>query len=112
MQKFNFEGYDKHDRLAVLDMAHQDMAHQIDKLGDAICNKDLKQMREIYDYLGSKQRDYATSGYDNYEIITCCDLTGDAIDALESGSEAEQENVKKLYNYLYKGGPEPEGITW
>lgn len=107
MRQFDFDGYSEHDQAAVLDMAKQ-----MDRLGEAIKNRDITLAQAIYDYLSTKQKDYATSGYDNYEIITCCDLVSDVIEALKSSDQIDYDNVAKLYDYLYLGGPEPEGITW
>lgn len=105
--QFDFDDYSESDQAAVLDMAKQ-----MGRLGETIKNRDIASARAIYDYLSTKQKDYVTSGYDNYEIITCCDFTSDVIDALESGDKTSYSNVVKLYNYLYLGGPEPKGITW
>lgn len=96
MKSFDFEGYSKKQQYDVLDMKRQ-----MDKVGEALANDDATAAQQVVDYLSGKQEDYWTSGYGNYEIITCQDFAYDVAEALKSGDKQEVDSLKKRYQEMY-----------
>lgn len=88
------------------------MAKQMEKLNEALDKRDLAAAKQVYSYLGDRLEDHRDSGYDNYEIVTCHDLSGDVIEAIESGSNTKINGVRTLFDYLYNDGPKPNNATW